>query len=499
MLIDSQYLKNSKRLVLSYVDNTGKTKLKYYEWSNPGKYENCDEFDLDKHPVHKSWDGRPVKKVFGGYPDRYSIYEFLDALPQSEKDELFEYNEPEIYFIDIETEIVDGFPDAETAPTTVLAISVVYGDKIILMGLRDMPEDMQKRIIDNTNLYFKKFDSHYQFKYIKYNDEFDMLKAFFEEMTPRMTCMTGWNFINYDWMYLLNRARKLTKEVNGAILNIDVLMSSPTKKLNNVWMSTYELPAHKLIFDYMQLYEAFDTSIKVKESSSLDFVSSKLVGVEKIKYTGSLQKLYEEDFETYMYYNAVDSILVQKIHESKNYISIIFAVSALSKIKTLDVISPIKSALASLAITEGVLRDKFRDMENIVLFRGEKKEGETTANLAGGWVKDPVTGMNLWVVCYDFASLYPTTMLEFFIAPENFYGIQHEKDSTICTNDKKINLEEHVVCVNGCVFKKIMSPTLRMIEDVYIDRKKAKKIMMNKKEEYESVMNEIRELEKDLD
>jgi hypothetical protein len=32
----------------------------------------------------------------------------------------------------------------------------------------------------------------------------------------------------------------------------------------------------------MQLYEICDTSIKVKESSSLDFVSSKLVGVDKI-------------------------------------------------------------------------------------------------------------------------------------------------------------------------------------------------------------------------
>jgi DNA polymerase elongation subunit (family B) len=357
MLIDSQYLRNSKKLVLSYIDKSGKTKLKYYDWANPEKYQTWDSTKDDesaKHDLYKSWDGNPVKKISGGYPDRYSTYEFLDALPQAEKDEIFEYNEPEIYFIDIETEILDGFPDAETAPTRVLAISIVYGEKIILMGVKEMPEDMQKRIIDNTNLYFKKFDSHYQFKYIKYADEFDMLKAFFEEMTPKMTCLTGWNFINYDWMYLLNRARKLSKDVNGATLSIDVLASSPTKLMKNVWMSTYELPVHKLIFDYMQLYEAFDTSIKVKESSSLDYVANKLVGVEKIKYTGSLQKLYEEDFETYMYYNAVDSVLVQKIHESKNYISIIYAVSALAKIKTSDVISPIKSALASLAITEGV-------------------------------------------------------------------------------------------------------------------------------------------------
>ena len=170
MLIDTQYLKSSKRLVLSYIDKSGKPKLKYYEWDNPVKYQNCDEFDEDKHPIYKSWDGKPVKKVSCAYPDRYATYEFLDALPEKDKTELFEYNEPEIYFIDIETEIIDGFPDAETAPTRVLAISVVFEDKIILMGLKDMPDDMQKRIIDNTNKYFANFGISYKFKYIKYEE-----------------------------------------------------------------------------------------------------------------------------------------------------------------------------------------------------------------------------------------------------------------------------------------------------------------------------------------
>ena len=38
---------------------------------------------------------------------------------------------------------------------------------------------MQERIRDNTNKYFKKFGSDYKFKYIKYDDEFDMLGWYF--------------------------------------------------------------------------------------------------------------------------------------------------------------------------------------------------------------------------------------------------------------------------------------------------------------------------------
>ena len=512
MLVETQYLTHSKKLVVSYVDKTGDIKLKYYNWDNPMKYVSCEDTDKQKHPKFKSWDGKNVKQIEVNHPDRYAVYEFLDGLPESEREEIFEFNLPKIYFIDIETEIVDGFPEAadiykedadgnnilikEGACTRVLSISIVYDDKIILLGLKDMPEDMQERIITNTNEYFKDVGGvEYKFKYVKYEDEFDKLYAFFHKMVPKMPLLTGWNFLKYDWLYLVNRCKKISKWVNGKEYTINPNVSSLTKRLNKKWGTEYEVPAHRMIFDYMQLYEICDTSIKVKESSSLDFVSSKLVGVEKIKYTGSLQKLYEDDFETFMYYNAVDSVLVQKIHDSRNYISIIYAISSLSKIRIVDVVSQMNNALGSLAITEGVLRNRFREMDNIVLFKEEKGDAEST--IAGGWVKDPVVGMNEWVVCYDFASLYPTTQRQFYISPENFVGIQDKEDKAKCANGRPIE-DNMVVCVNGSVFEKRLSPTLRMLEDVYGDRKKNKKIMMVKKEERKDILDQIAELEGEI-
>lgn len=565
MLVDTEY-KNGK-LIVSYVDKTSDIKLKYYDWANPQKFTTCEDTCQDKHPIYKSWDGKSVKKVDVSYPDRYATYEFLDNLPESEKKEIFEFNEPKIYFIDIETEIVDGFPEAadifdkdgnlvkEGAATSVLSISVVYDDKIILLGLKDMSKDMQDRIRNNTNKYFEKTNSvNYKFKYVKYDDEFDMLHTFFYKMIPKMPLLTGWNFLNYDWLYLVNRARKLTKYVNGKKYTINPAVSSLTKRIKKKWGAEYEMPSHRMIFDYMQLYEIADTSIKVKESSSLDFVSGKLVGVDKIKYVNSiyklkndltikgfnlkkgdicrqdgdsfymyygqerinlsrrelnsyiknfkeinvsnLQTLYEEDFEIYMYYNAVDSVLVQKIHESRNYISIIFAISSLARIKIVDVVSQMNNALASLAITEGVLRNRFREQDNIVLFKEDKGPPEST--IAGGWVKDPIVGFNNWVVCYDFASLYPRTQGEFYISPENFVGIQDKSNPFKCKNGEIIDKEKHVVCINGSVFEKRLSPTLKMLEDVYNDRKKNKKIMMNKKNELKKIQDEIKKLELEI-
>lgn len=504
MLVDTQYLPNTKKLVASYVDKSGEIKLKYYSMEHPMKYVSCETTDPDKHPKFKSWDGKCVKQVEVNYPDRYAIYEFLDQLPEDEKEELFEYNEPKMYFVDIETEIdptTGAYSQPEDPNGRIISISVVYDNKIILMGLEEMPDDMQSRIINNTNKYFEKFGTEYKLKYLKYDDEFSMLWTFFNKMVPQMPLITGWNFLDFDWLYLVNRSRKVTKIVNGEVMIIDPRVSSITKRLNKVWSTEFELPAHRMVFDYMQLYEIADTSIKVKESSSLDFVSSKLVGVDKIKYNGSLQNLYETDFETFMYYNAVDSILVQRIHLARNYISIVFAISSLSKIRVVDVVSQMNNALGSLAITEGVLRNRFREMENIVLFKDENSDRSEAHGIAGGWVKDPVVGMNKWVSVYDFMSLYPITQLEFFIAPETFVGVRSEKEEDYCYNKSqkiKIDKSKHVVCANGVVFEKRYSPTLKMLDDVFKERKKNKNIMMDKKKELKKVLDEIKNLEAEL-
>ncbi len=97
MLVETQYLTNSKKLVVSYVDKTGDIKLKYYNWDNPMKYVSCEDTDPQRHPEFRSWDGKNVKQVEVNQPDRYAIYEFLDGLPESEKNEIFEFNLPKIY------------------------------------------------------------------------------------------------------------------------------------------------------------------------------------------------------------------------------------------------------------------------------------------------------------------------------------------------------------------------------------------------------------------
>ena len=63
MLVDTQYLAHTKRLVVSFVDKSGDIKLKYFDWANPTKYVNCEETDPERDINYKSWDGKAVKKI----------------------------------------------------------------------------------------------------------------------------------------------------------------------------------------------------------------------------------------------------------------------------------------------------------------------------------------------------------------------------------------------------------------------------------------------------
>ena len=503
MLVDYEY--RSKKLLISYIDNNGNIKLKYFPWSNPTKFIICDDDDKDKNGKYVTWDGKSVKEIYTNYPNRYAVYDFLETLPNDEKEEIFQYKEPNIFFIDIENEILDKKPDPKSAESAIQTISVVNKDKCLVLGTKKLDKNQIESIRDGINNHFaSKIKTNYQFMYKYYENEYDMMLNFFKLMIPKMSVLTGWNFIRYDWVFLVNRARKL---------GIDPSISSFTGVLRESYMNNddSELPAHRIIVDYMELYEKWDTSVKVKESSSLDFVSDNVLGIQKINYEGNLKYLYENDYVKFVMYNAIDSALVQQIHEKMRYVDILYGISVLSKNKVLD-------AFNTLPVTEGILRTKMINEKNVVFVKDDTKRDsidDSIMNVVGGWVKDPIVGMNSWTCCYDFASLYPTTMQEFNISADSYKGqiikdrgktpidmmekLRNGEPVYSSFNGNKILLEQDdIVTLNGAVFKNENGVVKQVMADIYKERKRYKKMMMNANEELKELERELEKLEKEL-
>jgi len=503
MLVDYEF--RSQKLIVSYIDKHGSIKLKYYNWPNPTKFIICEEDDRDRHGKFVTWNGNTVKEIYSRYPNRYSVYDFLDALPNEEKEMIFEYNEPEIFFVDIENEILDEKINPLKANGEVQTISIVNKNKVLVIGTKKFNKSQSDSVESNINNQFEKFGTKYEFLYKQYDSEYDMLLNFFKVLIPKMPVITGWYVISYDWVYLVNRARNL---------GIDPTISSFTGVLRKAWEENdnSELPAHRIIVDYMELYAKWDSTIKVKESNSLDFVSQNILGVKKINYEGNLKYLYANDYTKFVLYNAVDSILVQQIHNKQRYIDVLYGISTLSKVKITD-------AFKTLPVTEGILRSKMRNEKNVVFVKDNTHSDVTNdveLLVKGGWVKDPIVGMNSWTCCFDFASLYPTTMRQFNISADSYKGqLLKDKGKTIYDiikqlhntdepvysifNGHKIQLDkDDIITLNGAVFKNEDGVVKQVMAEIYKERKKYKKMMMDANEELKDYERELKQLEKEL-
>lgn len=488
MLCDYEYRNNN--LIISYIDKSGQIKLKYKNWQRPTKFIKTGDDDPEKSGRFVTWDGSSVKEIYTKYPNKYSVYDFIDNLPSDERDEVYSYNEPDIFFVDIENEILDKKPEPHLAESAIQTISIVNKNRILVVGTEPLSQNQIDSIESDINLHFKKFETKYVFKYIKYKNEFDLLNNFFNKLVPKMPVITGWNFVDYDWVFLVARARKI---------GVDPDVASFTRKMNvpfnfnaNGKQNYAEIPSHRVIIDYMELFSKWDTSVKVKESLSLDFASEKILGLKKVNYEGDLKRLHREDYKKFCYYNAVDSCLVQRIHMKMKYVDILYGMAVLGKIR-------IKDAISTLALTEGILREKLRNQKNIVLVREEQSEdyGDTVGtSIKGGWVKEPVRGMATWTCCFDFASLYPTTMRQFNISADSYKGQQVKgKDYSIFNGHQLMIGDDDIVTLNGSVFKKEEGVVTQVMGEVYADRKKWKKVMFEKHEELEKLKDELKKLE----
>lgn len=448
MLLDIE--QKDQEVIVSYYDKEGKVAFKRYPIAQFENWVVTEEKDKWKDNTYKNWDGRPIKRQRARSFNKFSLVYFMDSLPEKDQEEIFAFNMPKTYFVDIETEIVDGFPKAEEAKSRILTFSIITPDrKAIVLGLDDLSSEQIKKIEDDTLEHFKKYDQDWEFSYYKFKDEYNMLYTFLHKFLPKFPMMTGWNFINYDWQYIVNRCKRL---------QIDLTEVAITGELDR----NDSRPLHMGILDYMQLYDKYDRSVKVKESNKLDFVAGQVLDVAKIKYTGGLQDLYENDFQKYVYYNVVDSILVYYIDQKLKSMEVIMTLATITKM-------PLYKAASPVAVTEALMARKMAELNRKIGVDYNREEGQKDGKYAGAFVKQPIVGYYSGVSAFDFASLYPSVMRQFNISPDAFVDLIPENE----IEERRKNPDE-IVCENGVVYTKEDSILKKILSDLYAQRKQYK-------------------------
>jgi len=105
MLLDIEQLDGN--IKISYYDVNGKTQYKEYKVPFVGNWYVCNSKDTKASSEFVNWDGRPVKRIKDRKYDKYAMLQFIEGLPEHDRNEIFGYNFPKTYFVDIEVEVSD--------------------------------------------------------------------------------------------------------------------------------------------------------------------------------------------------------------------------------------------------------------------------------------------------------------------------------------------------------------------------------------------------------
>ena len=465
-----QYGRTQKFLYISYVGKDQKVKSFFwmipqelmYQW----KYATKDD---QPDTLYKSWDGKAVvKKPITDKFTEQRVHEIMLDLerwfPDDEalKDMRTMYI-PQTAYMDIEVDVDDeGFPEADTAKNPVNTVSIVVEDTVYVLGLANLtPEEIQW-IQDEITKHCEKFDTNYKFVYRYHATELSLLNDLFFNFIQKLECVTGWNWFGYDWPYLFNRTKNLYIDITGL---------SPTKtwykyKPQDPAAGMIELPMHKCMYDYMELYKKHDRSVSPKVSNKLDWVGEKVLGVKKVVHQLGFKEMWQQQKKEYVFYNAVDSILVREIDNKLKTSSVLFGLASLMHVPVLTTYSSTKS----IEIVQAEYLYKENKVFPVAKKDKEKKEYE------GAFVFQPIPGIYRNVYCLDYASLYPTTMRQFNISPD-----------TLLFKDKNhVPKENEIKCTNGCVYTNEFEGFIpKILSDYFAKRKEYKKLMVAaQKEKY---------------
>lgn len=406
----------------------------------PEGYSNwklCEDDDPDRDPVFHNYDGKCVKRVKGKQFYDLNLHEFLVKRTDPEwQRKIFGFNKPNFFSVDIETRITsDCMPKAEEAPTDILSISITAVNMAtIILSTRECNMERANKIVqDYLAEYGKEHNLTFPTKHIVFDSEKEMLIFFLNMVRTRFHLHGGWNYTGYDWTYIKNRCIK-----NG--INIEI--SSPAGMVED------GVPVHRIVIDYMEAYKAGSRGNSSLLSYRLDAVAEYELGLHKLSYDKTLKELYEQDYDRFIAYAIIDTILVQLIHKKTNKIDVLFNMCYYTKV-------PFKRSDGNIAQTDALQFEEFYN-DNLV-YADERKNG-VKEKYEGAYVKEPVFHEADFPACYDAKSLYPSTMMTYDISPELYIGkckpneVQKLREKGFFVSDK---LSVYRRTETGGAFKKL--------------------------------------------
>ena len=241
-------------------------------------------------------------------------------------------------------------------------------------------------------------------------DTEEELLQMFLDLIDDADILTGWNSEGFDIPYMVNRvARVLSKSHTRKFCLWDKFPKTKTVTKYGKESDTFELQG-RVHLDYLLLYQKY--TYHEMHSYSLDAIGEHELGERKVDYEGTLDQLYNNDYETFIAYNRQDVDLMVKMDAKLQFIDL---ANVLAHSNTVL----LQTTMGAVAQTDMAIVNEAHARGLIV---PDKKRGDKPIQAAGAYVAVPKKGMHEWIGSIDLNSLYPSILRSCNMSTETIVG-----------------------------------------------------------------------------
>jgi DNA polymerase elongation subunit (family B) len=386
----------------------------------------------------------------------------------------WQMNDINIAIIDIEVGSENGFPDPKDANEPITAIAV-------------------RRLNGGTKVYGcgEYVNTIENVEYFKCRDEYSLCKQFltdWQENCPDI--VSGWNVQLFDIPYLHNRFMKILGEDLTKKLSPWDFIHTKEKLIKGKTHTVFSITG-VAVLDYIDLFRWYAPNGKSQESYKLNNIANVELGESKISYDeyDNLHQLYKLNYQKFIEYNIKDVELIVKLEEKLKLLELALTLAYDTKTNYEDVFA--QTRMWDSLIYSYLIEKKIVVPPKVIKSKSEAFEG--------AYVKEPQVGKHDWVASFDLNSLYPHLLMQYNLSPEtliepsDYTPEMRDIISQGVSVDKLLNkqvdttkLKNVTLTPNGQFFRTDVRGFIpQMMEEMYEDRKKFKKLMIEAEKKYQ--------------
>lgn len=325
-----------------------------------------------------------------------------------------------VAFFDIEVDFdpIKGYSTPSDPFNAITAISIYLSWLEKLVTLVIPPKCISQTTAEEI---CAKFDNCFLF------DTEEKLLNTFLDIIDDADVLSGWNSEGFDIPYTINRiTRILSKNDTRRFCLWGQQPKLRTFERYGTEQITFDIFG-RVHLDYMQLYRKY--TYEERHSYSLDAIGEYELGERKVAYEGSLDLLYNQEFEKFILYNRQDTALLYKLDHKLKFIELSNELAHENTVllqTTMGAVAVTEQAIINEAHQRGMIvpnrrahiieEDRYSDEDD------EDNDGPSDTQAAGAYVAHPKKGMHEYIGGIDINSLYPSTIRALNMGPETVVG-----------------------------------------------------------------------------